>query len=137
MQDQQRLKPSLQGRNLSKKTSLALPEIPDKIYFTIGEVSKLCLLEPYVLRYWEQEFPQLSPTKRCGNRRYYKRDEIILIRRIKDLLYEQGFTIEGARLKLDSNKKNASDSVDIKTATLIKNVVLQLENVLVELERDY
>jgi len=135
MQDQQCLKPSLQGRNRSKNTSLALPEIPDKIYFTIGEVSKLCLLEPYVLRYWEQEFPQLSPTKRCGNRRYYKRDEIILIRRIKDLLYEQGFTIEGARLKLDSDK-NVSDSVDVKSTVLMKNIVTQLENVLVELERD-
>jgi DNA-binding transcriptional MerR regulator len=136
MQDQQRLKPSQQGRNRSKKTSLALPEIPDKIYFTIGEVSKLCLLEPYVLRYWEQEFPQLSPTKRCGNRRYYKRDEIILIRRIKDLLYEQGFTIEGARLKL-GNDKNVSDSADVKSTALMKNIVTQLENILVELERDY
>jgi DNA-binding transcriptional MerR regulator len=136
MQDQQHLKPSLQGRNLSKKTSLALPEIPDKIYFTIGEVSKLCLLEPYVLRYWEQEFSQLSPTKRCGNRRYYKRDEIILIRRIKDLLYEQGFTIEGARLKL-GNDKNISDFVDVKSTALIKNIVTQLENILVELERNH
>lgn len=129
MQDQQHLKSSLQGHN-------PLPEIPDKIYFTIGEASKLCLLEPYVLRYWEQEFPQLSPTKRCGNRRYYKRDEIILIRRIKDLLYSQGFTIDGARLKLGSDR-NVSDSVDAKSTVLMKNIVTQLEAVLVDLERDY
>lgn len=135
MQDQQQPKPSQQGRNLSKKTSLALPEIPDKIYFTIGEVSKLCLLEPYVLRYWEQEFPDLSPAKRCGNRRYYKRDEIILIRRIKGLLYEQGFTIEGARLKLEGDK-NVSHVANAKPSESIKKIIMQLKEMLVELERD-
>jgi len=86
-----------------KQNNNTLPQIPDKIYFTIGEASKLCLIEPYVLRYWEQEFPSLSPSKRCGNRRYYKREEIVLIRRIKSLLYDQGFTIEGARLQLSRN----------------------------------
>lgn len=126
MQGQQRLKPSLQGRK-------DLPEIPDKIYFTIGEVSKLCLLEPHVLRYWEQEFQQLSPNKRTGNRRYYKRDEIILIRRIRYLLYNQGFTIEGARLKLLANDKNAADSVDAKATALMKNIITQLEGVLADL----
>lgn len=104
-------------------------QIPDKIYFTIGEVSRLCLLEPHVLRYWEQEFPQLSPAKRCGNRRYYKRDEIILIRRIKNLLYEQGFTIDGARSKLNCNKNTAN-----KPFELIKNIIEQLKETLTKLE---
>lgn len=137
MQDQQQPKPSQQGRNLSKKTSLALPQIPDKVYFTIGEVSKLCLLEPYVLRYWEQEFPKLNPTKRCGNRRYYKREEIILIRRIKNLLYEQGYTIEGARLKLECDKNaSISSASDAKSVELIKNIVAQLKSLLEEIESD-
>ncbi|CAL7963908.1 MerR family transcriptional regulator [Gammaproteobacteria bacterium] len=135
MQDQQQSKLSQQGRNLSKKTSLALPEIPGKIYFTIGEVSRLCLLESHVLRYWEQEFPDLSPAKRCGNRRYYKRDEIILIRRIKGLLYEQGFTIEGARLRLECDK-NVSDIPSVQSSESIKKIIVQLKEVLVELERD-
>src|SRR5882757_499230 len=78
----------------------ALPSIPAKRYFTIGEVSDLCGVKPYVLRYWEQEFTQLKPMKRRGNRRYYQHHEVLLIRRIRDLLYEQGFTINGARNKL-------------------------------------
>jgi DNA-binding transcriptional MerR regulator len=78
----------------------ALPPIPPKRYFTIGEVSDLCRVKPYVLRYWEQEFTQLKPMKRRGNRRYYQHHEVLLIRRIRDLLYEQGFTISGARNKL-------------------------------------
>ncbi|EKE01417.1 MAG: MerR family transcriptional regulator [uncultured bacterium] len=135
MQDQQKPKPNQQGRNLSKKTSLALPQIPDKIYFTIGEVSKLCLLEPYVLRYWEQEFPQLNPAKRCGNRRYYKRDEIILIRRIKSLLYEEGFTIEGARIKLNSDDK-APMATGGQSTESIKKIIARLQEVVAELERD-
>jgi DNA-binding transcriptional MerR regulator len=77
-----------------------LPEIPDKRYFTIGEVSDLCGVKPYVLRYWEQEFSQLKPMKRRGNRRYYQRHEVQLIRRIRELLYDQGFTISGARNRL-------------------------------------
>jgi len=72
-----------------------LPPIPEKLYFTIGEVGKLCDLRPHVLRYWEQEFSQLSPSKRRGNRRYYQRKDVLLIRDIKELLYEQGYTIEG------------------------------------------
>ena len=78
----------------------ALPAIPAKRYFTIGEVSELCGVKPYVLRYWEQEFTQLRPVKRRGNRRYYQHHEVLMIRRIRDLLYEQGFTISGARNKL-------------------------------------
>jgi DNA-binding transcriptional MerR regulator len=78
----------------------ALPAIPAKRYFTIGEVAELCRVKPYVLRYWEQEFTQLKPMKRRGNRRYYQHHEVLLIRRIRDLLYEQGFTISGARNQL-------------------------------------
>ena len=77
-----------------------LPDIPPKRYFTIGEVSELCGVKPYVLRYWEQEFSQLRPMKRRGNRRYYQHHEVVLIRRIRDLLYDQGFTISGARNRL-------------------------------------
>ncbi|MES2932056.1 MAG: MerR family transcriptional regulator [Pseudomonadota bacterium] len=79
-----------------------LPSIPAKRYFTIGEVSELCGVKPHVLRYWEQEFTQLKPVKRRGNRRYYQHHEVLLIRRIRELLYQQGFTISGARNKLDS-----------------------------------
>src|SRR5512136_2833991 len=79
-----------------------LPPIPAKRYFTIGEVSDLCAVKPHVLRYWEQEFAQLKPVKRRGNRRYYQHHEVLLIRRIRDLLYEQSFTINGARHRLDS-----------------------------------
>jgi DNA-binding transcriptional MerR regulator len=78
----------------------ALPAIPAKRYFTIGEVSELCGVKPHVLRYWEQEFTQLRPMKRRGNRRYYQHHEVLMIRRIRDLLYDQGFTISGARNKL-------------------------------------
>ena len=77
-----------------------LPPIPGKRYFTIGEVSDLCDVKPHVLRYWEQEFPTLSPVKRRGNRRYYQRQDVILIRQIRSLLYDQGFTIGGARQRL-------------------------------------
>ena len=77
-----------------------LPPIPTKRYFTIGEVGELCTVKPHVLRYWEQEFPQLKPVKRRGNRRYYQREDVLLIRQIKSLLYEQGFTIGGARQRM-------------------------------------
>jgi DNA-binding transcriptional MerR regulator len=79
-----------------------LPPIPAKRYFTIGEVSELCGVKPHVLRYWEQEFTQLKPVKRRGNRRYYQHHEVLLIRRIRELLYEEGFTISGARNRLDT-----------------------------------
>lgn len=81
--------------------NIQLPPIPAKRYFTIGEVSELCGVKPHVLRYWEQEFTQLKPVKRRGNRRYYQHHEVLLIRRIRELLYEQGFTISGARHRLD------------------------------------
>jgi DNA-binding transcriptional MerR regulator len=86
----------------ASRASPELPPIPAKRYFTIGEVSELCAVKPHVLRYWEQEFAQLKPVKRRGNRRYYQHHEVLLIRRIRDLLYEQGFTINGARHRLDS-----------------------------------
>lgn len=82
---------------------VTLPPIPAKRYFTIGEVSELCGVKPHVLRYWEQEFTQLRPVKRRGNRRYYQHHEVLLIRRIRELLYEQGFTINGARNRLDAH----------------------------------
>src|SRR6266496_4088899 len=84
-----------------QQTKADLPPIPAKRYFTIGEVSDLCAVKPHVLRYWEQEFTQLKPVKRRGNRRYYQHHEVVLIRRIRDLLYEQGFTINGARHRLE------------------------------------
>jgi DNA-binding transcriptional MerR regulator len=86
----------------AKSGLVTLPPIPAKRYFTIGEVSELCGVKPHVLRYWEQEFTQLKPVKRRGNRRYYQHHEVLLIRRIRELLYEQGFTISGARNKLDA-----------------------------------
>lgn len=82
---------------------MVLPPIPAKRYFTIGEVSELCGVKPHVLRYWEQEFTQLKPVKRRGNRRYYQHHEVLLIRRIRELLYDHGFTINGARNKLDGH----------------------------------
>ena len=95
-----------------------LPPIPAKRYFTIGEVSDLCAVKPHVLRYWEQEFTQLKPVKRRGNRRYYQHHEVLLIRRIRDLLYEQGFTINGARHRLESDvpaAAGASSDLDWST----------------------
>ena len=87
---------------MQRSPKAELPPIPAKRYFTIGEVSDLCAVKPHVLRYWEQEFAQLKPVKRRGNRRYYQHHEVLLIRRIRDLLYEQGFTINGARHRLES-----------------------------------
>ena len=89
----------MESRSPNKKADL--PPIPAKRYFTIGEVSELCGVKPHVLRYWEQEFTQLKPVKRRGNRRYYQHHEVLLIRRIRELLYDQGFTISGARNRLD------------------------------------
>ena len=90
----------------------ALPAIPAKRYFTIGEVSELCGVKPYVLRYWEQEFTQLKPMKRRGNRRYYQHHEVLLIRRIRELLYEEGFTISGARNRLDNGALGAEERAE-------------------------
>ncbi|MGH9790775.1 MAG: MerR family transcriptional regulator [Candidatus Acidiferrales bacterium] len=99
----------MESRNPSKKAEL--PPIPAKRYFTIGEVSELCGVKPHVLRYWEQEFTQLKPVKRRGNRRYYQHHEVLLIRRIRELLYEEGFTISGARNRLD-NAAHGSEERD-------------------------
>ncbi|MDP2827920.1 MAG: MerR family transcriptional regulator [Sulfuricellaceae bacterium] len=96
---------------LETQRKLELPAIPAKRYFTIGEVSELCGVKPHVLRYWEQEFTQLKPVKRRGNRRYYQHHEVLLIRRIRELLYEQGFTISGARNRLEEiSQNNAADN---------------------------
>lgn len=94
--------------------NFVLPPIPAKRYFTIGEVSDLCGVKPHVLRYWEQEFAQLKPVKRRGNRRYYQHHEVLLIRRIRELLYEQGFTINGARNKLNNQATHDEAKADFK-----------------------
>jgi DNA-binding transcriptional MerR regulator len=95
-----------------------LPPIPAKRYFTIGEVSELCAVKPHVLRYWEQEFTQLRPVKRRGNRRYYQHHEVLLIRRIRELLYEDGFTISGARQRLEHDNEPADAVPAAASATL-------------------
>ena len=110
-----------------------LPPIPAKRYFTIGEVSELCGVKPHVLRYWEQEFTQLKPVKRRGNRRYYQHHEVLLIRRIRELLYEQGFTISGARNKLDS-RPSVPDIPLTRPPTVGKDLAalrVELEGILV------
>jgi DNA-binding transcriptional MerR regulator len=96
----------------------SLPAIPAKRYFTIGEVSELCAVKPYVLRYWEQEFTQLRPVKRRGNRRYYQHHEVLLIRRIRELLYDQGFTISGARNRLAEGGNSHRDSNHVAHAAV-------------------
>jgi DNA-binding transcriptional MerR regulator len=104
-----------------------LPAIPGKRYFTIGEVSELCGVKPHVLRYWEQEFPQLKPVKRRGNRRYYQRQDVIVIRQIRSLLYDQGFTIGGARNKLEGEE--ARDDLS-HSQQVIRQVRAELEDIL-------
>ena len=117
---------------LEASNNKELPAIPGKRYFTIGEVSELCAVKPHVLRYWEQEFPQLKPLKRRGNRRYYQRHDVILIRQIRSLLYEQGFTIGGARQRLsgDAAKEDSNQSQQI-----VKQLRVELEEVLDLLRR--
>jgi DNA-binding transcriptional MerR regulator len=104
-----------------------LPPIPGKRYFTIGEVSQLCDVKPHVLRYWEQEFPQLKPVKRRGNRRYYQRQDVIIIRQIRSLLYDQGFTIGGARQRLEGDDAKVDQT---QFRLLIKQMISELEDVL-------
>ena len=101
--------------------------IPNKRYFSIGEVAKLSEVKPHVLRYWEQEFPQLSPTKRRGNRRYYQQPDIVLVSQIKSLLYEEGLTISGARARLNDSK---SESEDLKLKIWSQQTIAELEEVL-------
>lgn len=112
-----------------------LPAIPSKRYFTIGEVSDLCCVKAYILRYWEQEFPSLKPMKRRGNRRYYQREDVLMIRQIRGLLYEEGYTISGARQKLlgSSDELVEVSTEDLPPATL-EQVIQRLENVLVTLK---
>jgi len=111
----------------------SLPLIPDKRYFSIGEVGYLCGLKPHVLRYWEQEFPQqLKPVKRRGNRRFYQYDDVLAIRKVRKLLYEEGFTIEGARAQLMENPEEISKTV--QTDAIVKKMIADLELVLQELK---
>ena len=112
----------------------ALPEIPAKRYFAIGEVAELCDVKPHVLRYWEQEFPQLKPVKRRGNRRYYQQDDVLMVRKIRSLLYEQGFTITGARQQLrDAQRSPDAQSPtppDAQRASEIQHLRDELESLL-------
>ena len=112
---------------LEPSNNSELPVIPGKRYFTIGEVSELCGVKAHVLRYWEQEFPSLSPVKRSGNRRYYQRHDVILIRQIRSLLYEQGYTIGGARQKL-SGEEVADDNN--QSQQIIRQMRVELEGLL-------
>ena len=113
-----------------------LPPIPAKRYFTIGEVSELCGVKPHVLRYWEQEFPSLKPVKRRGNRRYYQRHDVLMIRQIRSLLYEQGFTIGGARQRIDGEankieKAEKAEKADAKISSqIVRQMRIELEEVL-------
>ena len=109
-----------------------LPAIPGKRYFTIGEVSDLCGVKPHVLRYWEQEFPSLKPVKRRGNRRYYQRHDVILIRQIRSLLYEQGYTIGGARQKLSGSAAKEDNN---QSQQLVHQMRMELEDILQVLKR--
>jgi len=117
---------------LEASNNTELPAIPGKRYFTIGEVSDLCAVKPHVLRYWEQEFPQLNPLKRRGNRRYYQRHDVIIIRQIRSLLYEHGFTIGGARLRLSGTE--AKDDSN-QSQQIIRQLRNELEQVLDLLKR--
>lgn len=108
-----------------------LPVIPGKRYFTIGEVSELCNVKAHVLRYWEQEFPQLAPVKRRGNRRYYQRKDVLMIRQIRSLLYDQGYTIGGAKQKLEGSETREDAT---QTKQIIRQMIVELEEVLQVLE---
>ena len=110
---------------------IELPKIPGKRYFTIGEVSELCAVKPHVLRYWEQEFPQLRPVKRRGNRRYYRRHEVELIRSIRELLYLEGYTISGARNQLQKPVSRVAGQLDSKKQTLddCSKIIKELESI--------
>jgi len=112
---------------LDQGSNSDLPVIPAKRYFTIGEVSELCGVKPHVLRYWEQEFPNLKPVKRRGNRRYYQRHDVLMIRQIRSLLYDQGFTITGARQRLDGQQNKMEVSISNQ---IVRQVRMELEEVL-------
>jgi DNA-binding transcriptional MerR regulator len=127
------------SKDIMRKQKLAteLPAIPDKRYFAISEVSHLCAVKAYVLRYWEQEFPQLKPVKRRGNRRYYQQQDILLVRQIRKLLYEDGFTIEGARSQLSHPQPTNTPepvSQSLKVNEVVKKVIAELQSVLQNLQ---
>jgi len=127
----------MQTSDVPHDTDGALPPIPAKRYFTIGEVSELCAVKPHVLRYWEQEFTQLKPIKRRGNRRYYQHHEVLLIRRIRSLLYEQGFTINGARNRLDTAGAIARDRPEPAGKSLSQGAIrARLQEIRALLKRD-
>jgi DNA-binding transcriptional MerR regulator len=113
-----------------------LPPIPSKRYFTIGEVSELCAVKPHVLRYWEQEFIQLKPVKRRGNRRYYQHHEVVLIRRIRGLLYEKGFTISGARAILETGTSTRPSGTSVPTKIDLPTLKRELEDLIAYLKAD-
>jgi len=117
---------------LDQGSNSELPVIPAKRYFTIGEVSELCGVKPHVLRYWEQEFTNLKPVKRRGNRRYYQRHDVLMIRQIRSLLYDQGFTITGARQRLEGQQQRAEVSISNQ---IVRQVRMELEEVLQILRR--
>jgi DNA-binding transcriptional MerR regulator len=112
---------------LDQGSNNELPVIPAKRYFTIGEVSELCAVKPHVLRYWEQEFANLKPVKRRGNRRYYQRHDVLMIRQIRALLYDQGFTITGARQRLEGQQARMETSISHQ---IVRQVRMELEEVL-------
>jgi len=118
---------------LDSGQSASLPPIPGKRYFTIGEVSELCSVKPHVLRYWEQEFPQLKPVKRRGNRRYYQRHEVQLIRNIRTLLYVEGFTISGARNKLQAHPEVETLPNSRLDSQMLGKIIEDLEEVVADL----
>ena len=117
---------------LDQGSNSELPVILAKRYFTIGEVSELCAVKPHVLRYWEQEFPNLKPVKRRGNRRYYQRHDVLMIRQIRSLLYDQGFTITGARQRLEGTQARVESSISNQ---IVRQVRMELEEVLQILRR--
>ncbi len=117
---------------LDQGSNNELPPIPAKRYFTIGEVSELCAVKPHVLRYWEQEFTSLNPVKRRGNRRYYQRHDVLMIRQIRSLLYDQGFTIGGARQRLEGSPGKVDATM---SSQIVKQVRQELEEVLLILKR--
>jgi DNA-binding transcriptional MerR regulator len=117
---------------LDPRSNQELPPIPAKRYFTIGEVSDLCAVKPHVLRYWEQEFPQLKPVKRRGNRRYYQRHDVLMIRQIRSLLHEQGFTILGARQRLEGEQAHDDAS---RSQQVVRQLRLELEDIMQLLRR--
>lgn len=115
---------------VDESPKVQLPPIPAKRYFTIGEVSELCGVKPHVLRYWEQEFTQLKPVKRRGNRRYYQHHEVLLIRKIRELLYEQGFTISGARNRLDGQESTETPApIVAPTVEAVQSMTAQMADI--------